>query len=394
MTSMLDAARSLLTPDVIARASTQTGESEGTISKGLGAIIPLLFATLAGRSDERGFMSQFATLATKVAGDPAAAKVDSASTWLGSLFGDGISSATKGVAHHAGITTSSASSLFAFATPLVLGFFGRMMRSDNLDAAGLASRLQSERKSLAGAVPHGLDSLLPGFTRPLDAARAATDDVAGRMPSTPATLPRRDRPAGSWVLPVILGALVLGGLLWWMGRSRTAEQARNTASDVAGAAVGTAGSAVDALTKRLPGNVTLKVPRGGMEDRLVEYLSAPASNAAAGGFDFDRIGFETGSASLTATSREQINNIAQILKAYPSARVAISGHTDNTGDPTANVELSRARAAAVGAALRDQDVASDRLDVQGYGSQRPLGDNSSEAGRARNRRVSLEVTRR
>jgi K(+)-stimulated pyrophosphate-energized sodium pump len=131
-----------------------------------------------------------------------------------------------------------------------------------------------------------------------------------------------------------------------------------------------------------------------MEDRLVEYLSAPASNAAAGGFDFDRIGFETGSASLTATSREQINNIAQILKAYPSARVAISGHTDNTGDPTANVELSRARAAAVGAALRDQDVASDRLDVQGYGSQRPLGDNSSEAGRARNRRVSLEVTRR
>jgi outer membrane protein OmpA-like peptidoglycan-associated protein len=196
--------------------------------------------------------------------------------------------------------------------------------------------------------------------------------------------------SSSW-LPILVGAVVLGSLLWWMGRGRTVEQVRTTATDAANAAVGTAGVAIDVLTKTLPGNVRLRVPRGGMEDQLIEYLATPPSGDQARAFDFDRIGFETGSASLTAESREQIASIAAILKAHPSAHVAILGHTDNVGDASANLALSRSRAASVLSSLRDQGVAANRMDAQGYGSQRPIADNVTEEGRARNRRVSLEV---
>lgn len=371
MTMLVDAAHSLLTPELVSRGSAETGESNAAVSKGLGAVIPMLFASLSGRSDDRGFMSQVANLATKTFGERdvtrtevTAYKIDSTTPtggWLSSLFGGGLGSVVDGVGRYAGVKSSSASSLLAMATPLVLGYLGRLMRSDNLDASGLAARLRTERQSLASAVPHELDSYVPGVAKPVERARYA-EHVAR---------PERTRARVPWVLPLILAGLGLLGLLWWLG---SANRAR-----------------IETATTRLPGNVELRVPPGGMEDRLVGYLRAPTPGAVYA-FDFDRIGFQTASASLTGVSREQLDNIARILKAYPNAQVVIAGYTDNTGNEADNLELSRSRAVAVMNGLTQRGVASERIRAEGYGSQNPVADNATEAGRARNRRVTMQVT--
>src|SRR5262249_37191352 len=100
---------------------------------------------------------------------------------------------------------------------------------------------------------------------------------------------------------------------------------------------------------------------------------------------------ETDSSALTPNSDEQIEDVATILRAYPRVRVMVAGHTDNAGSEPANLALSQARADAVAAKLEAHGVASDRVHAEGYGSRRPVADNSTDAGRAKNRRVDLVI---
>ncbi len=123
-------------------------------------------------------------------------------------------------------------------------------------------------------------------------------------------------------------------------------------------------------------------------------MKAPRQPARETWFEFDRLNFETDSARIRADSQEQLRNTAAILKAYPQVRVKIGGYTDNSGDPAANRRLSEERAMAVMNALKDDGVAVDRLEAEGYGDQHPIADNSTPEGRARNRRVAIRITAR
>ena len=127
-----------------------------------------------------------------------------------------------------------------------------------------------------------------------------------------------------------------------------------------------------------------------MEARLVDALSAPTLDTEKW-FDFDRLLFDTDAATLQPASQEQLENVANILKAYPNAHVRIGGYTDNTGDAAANVKLSQARADSVMAELAKLGVSADRMEAKGYGAEHPVADNSTEDGRQANRRVSLRL---
>jgi outer membrane protein OmpA-like peptidoglycan-associated protein len=344
-----------------------------------------LLASIANRSGDSGFMSQLASLATNTASDPDAFTrsmepgvtpegVIDANTrtggWLSWLTGGSLSGLTNAVSRYSGLRTSSASSLLTYGAPLVLGYLGRLMRADHLDASKLARRLQSERGSIAAALPAGFDSLVPG---------AEVRTVAHAVPA--------ERSRG-WLLPLALLALAIGGLLWWGSRERSAVSSR--VDDAASSTAGAVDSAVPMLTRTLPDGAQISVPAGGMEERLINYIAAPSGTGAS--FEFDRIAFRTGSTSLIAQSRAQIANVATILKAYPTARVVVAGYTDNAGAEAANLALSRGRAEAVMDALRNEGVPVTNLQAQGFGSQNPIADNSTEAGRARNRRVTLNVS--
>jgi OOP family OmpA-OmpF porin len=72
----------------------------------------------------------------------------------------------------------------------------------------------------------------------------------------------------------------------------------------------------------------------------------------------------------------------------------IGGYTDNVGDPAQNLELSKERADAVMAEEVRRGLAPDRLTAEGYGEQHPVADNSTEAGRAQNRRIAMRITQK
>ena len=398
-TSMLAGVEEFLTPSFLSRVSSQTGESEAAVSKGFTAIVPTLLATIADRSSDSGFMSRLVSLATSTTADtdyvsPSPKSADTTLApgtgiggWLSALWSGGSMSAiANAVARYSGMRASSASSLLSLGGPLVLGYLGRLMRSDNLDAPQLAQRLQAERGALAAAMPAGFNALLPSASLATGHVRQVSDDDIPRN-SVPDAV-RRERPLAAGLLWLVaLIAFAVAALLWWSGRARTPTPTQSV--NTAAGAVDTAGSSVRTLTRSLPGGVQLSVPRGGMEDRLMAYLVAPTGT---GTFDFDRLEFETGSTSLTPRSRAQISDVARILNAYPNARVLVAGYTDNTGNENDNLALSRGRAEAVMDALRQNGAPATNMTAQGFGSQNPIADNATEAGRARNRRVTLRVT--
>lgn len=100
--------------------------------------------------------------------------------------------------------------------------------------------------------------------------------------------------------------------------------------------------------------------------------------------------FDTGNDQLTAESAPALGEIAKALKASPKLKVYVVGHTDNVGSVTSNQDLSARRAKSVAASLvNDYDIASDRLVSIGVGLAAPVTSNSTEEGKALNRRVEL-----
>jgi len=105
--------------------------------------------------------------------------------------------------------------------------------------------------------------------------------------------------------------------------------------------------------------------------------------------NYSEVAFERGSASLTAESRTALMQLAQVLLTYPQFRIRVSGHTDNTGRAEVNLRISRQRASAVADFLTDNNVSENQVIAQGYGATRPIADNSTEDGRAANRRIEI-----
>jgi OOP family OmpA-OmpF porin len=101
------------------------------------------------------------------------------------------------------------------------------------------------------------------------------------------------------------------------------------------------------------------------------------------------INFATNSAELNETADPVIREIAQMLKQNPVLKLKVDGHTDSTGDAEANLRLSGDRAVAVVMALTGEGIAKERLTATGYGASRPIADNATDKGRAKNRRVEL-----
>jgi len=105
-----------------------------------------------------------------------------------------------------------------------------------------------------------------------------------------------------------------------------------------------------------------------------------------------RIEFQSASSVIEPASAPLVQDIAAAAKSCPGS-LRIEGHTDSTGNDADNQTLSQARAEALRAALVEQGVAATRLIAQGYGPKRPIADNSTREGRARNRRIEIKVVR-
>ncbi|HYG38277.1 MAG TPA: PorP/SprF family type IX secretion system membrane protein [Cytophagales bacterium] len=103
------------------------------------------------------------------------------------------------------------------------------------------------------------------------------------------------------------------------------------------------------------------------------------------------LAFENNKSVILEKSFADLNEFAKALIARPTLKIKIEGHTDNTGSEVKNIQLSKDRANAVKAYLIKEGIVQDRIAVEGYGSKKPLVDNSTAEGRAKNRRVEINI---
>jgi lipid-binding SYLF domain-containing protein len=117
-----------------------------------------------------------------------------------------------------------------------------------------------------------------------------------------------------------------------------------------------------------------------------ESLSKPGGRVL---LSENEIHFATNQSAVPTEAEAVLSDVAKKLNDNPSWKVRVEGYTDNVGTATANRRLSKERATAIMNWLLEHGVDRNRLTARGYGDARPLGDNSTEDGRAKNRRVEL-----
>jgi K(+)-stimulated pyrophosphate-energized sodium pump len=148
---------------------------------------------------------------------------------------------------------------------------------------------------------------------------------------------------------------------------------------------------------KLPSGQEIKVGELSSEFKLFSLLSNPEVlidiDKSKGWISLDRTYFVSGKSELTESSKEQVANIAAILKAYPAARVKLGGYTDNTGAVALNNKISAERAAFVKEQLEKAGVPAGTIVAEGYGPEHPICPaNDTDECKAQNRRVDIRVT--
>jgi OOP family OmpA-OmpF porin len=396
--STLSFLSSALPAPAIQSLASQLGSSERTIRDGVQSSIAAVVSGLSQRSGDRGFVSQVLQTASSTPENavssalssgsltkPSSSFVTGGTQFLSNIFGNKLSSVPEALERQTGLSSTAASTLLALGGQTVLGFLGSKVRDGSVNANNLPALLAKESDALTGMLPAGFAA---AGTHRVDVNPVVAQTVQEE---------RKRRSILPWLLGILAAAILLG---WWLTRSHHPAPAPVEVTQPAPPAPATPaitsstgadlGGLVD--TKLCDGTM-LRVPERGVEGKLLTFIEDPASTPnQTTWFDFDRLHFDTDSATLQPQSTDQLRSIGGILKACPAVRLTIGGYTDNTGDPAHNLQLSQARANSVAAWLGTMGIARDRVVAKGFGDQHPVGDDSTAEGRALNRRISIQVT--
>lgn len=111
-------------------------------------------------------------------------------------------------------------------------------------------------------------------------------------------------------------------------------------------------------------------------------------------FQLNNVYFAFNKWDLLPASYEELDGVVKFLKSNPTVEIEVSGHTDNIGSDSYNLNLSDKRAAAVKTYLVSKGIAGSRITSKGYGKSKPIAINSTELGREQNRRVEFTITKK
>ena len=108
--------------------------------------------------------------------------------------------------------------------------------------------------------------------------------------------------------------------------------------------------------------------------------------------ELDTIYFDVNKTNISPTAAKALDRNGTLLRDNPKVRVEIGGHSDSTGSEAANMKASEKRAQSAKKYLQDKfNIAADRMTVKGYGATKPIADNKTKEGQAKNRRVEFRV---
>lgn len=426
--------------DSISLISQKTGESEERAKAGVFATIPAVLAAIMkkGASGGAGFLQDL--IPGQAAGQPykmsdtdlqdGDSLMNRGKSMLENLFGPESDAVSNAVADSSGVDRHKSSGLVAMAIPVIMGAVSRLMNRNGWNFSDLLGKLFESKSAISSSLPGNLSSTLglsvlsmPGLGRDsstLSATRVPPSTISDSGRSHTTVVPdRTDRDTSSgmgflkWLIPLILIALIA----WWLlGRDDkdddqvvSGTESVSPADDASGGTdaslrTGTAAGSLNAagdwvynlganIQKKLPDGTEITIGENSAENKLIAFIEDDKQEVdKTTWFSLDRLYFDTGKSSLKPESKDQLENLAKIMKAYPDVKIKLGGYTDNTGDAAANKRLSSERAMSAMKELTRLGVPASRLEAEGYGSEHPVASNETEEGQAQNRRIDVRVT--
>jgi OOP family OmpA-OmpF porin len=391
--ALVESIMNLLTRQVTSSLAERLGESPSDVQMGIGSSVAALLAGIASRVGDSGFVSQvfqlvktadrqniLDTLPNLASGAGAPSQAMELGSKLSSLLLRGQQSHVEDlIGDQSGLAAGAGGELMSLAAPLTAGFLGYEIRDTGLTPSAFADMIRYEAAKIRGFLPLGFPRALSPV--PIPGTLTTAEATAGES-------------IGTKVGYTLIGLLLLALIAWLVSRGwSNPEPAPAAPASELGPATPAVGLLGEFIPCKLPDGTVLNIPSLGLENRLLDFIedrSRPVDKTT--WFDFDRLTFDTGKATLQDSSTEQLQNIADILKAYPKVKVKIGGYTDNTGNKEANLRLAQDRATNVMRELVQRGVDASRLAAEGYGEEHAVGDNSTFEGRQKNRRIALRVT--
>ncbi|TGE16978.1 OmpA family protein [Hymenobacter elongatus] len=448
--NLLEEVETYFTGNTVSQTSVVVGESEEGVRKALVKITPLILSSFMSRAERPGGPEALWTL-THEAGESGvlpnlltADTLQRRSDLMRALLGEAYGATVARVANTTAIKPSSVETLLAIVAQAVLHRLAIDAAQRDMNPEELLAFLKSQRAQVletmlpgSSTLPFNHEPVGPAKVRPEVAAESDAEVGAGlstggtwatvggghaySSPAPPMPAPARTTGASRWIW--VLALVVLGAAAeYFFMRTQTSTGATVTPvaaslgltatapeAPAANAMTATAGGHYDAARDAYiydPGRaITLMMVDGtsqtvgvnSTENQLYTFLADPAVqvdpvNRTKGWINFDRVYFDTKKASLTDESRQQLRNVASILKSFPAAHVKIGGYTDTTGNVLSNLKLSEARANAAMSELAGMGITLNRLEAKGYGGKHGVASNATPVGRSLNRRISIRVT--
>ncbi len=395
-----------ITPEVIHRAALQLGEDDDLLRAAMSATVPSVLTALSDvASSETGANHLTRMIRGIGANRPGA---DSVASIIGSTVGraqgttlfDGETGArgsqlADAVARASGIKTDSAHQLLGGATGATLLTLGRS--GERIDPDGLRAMLGGHRDDFMRRLPPPVASIFDDGRRPehgglsLKAVAPSDRPLVDRAPAVSSPPIRRlagpDPERKGWMAPlVLLGALMLIAIPLLHALRGPAPHGQRPHNLPAEAVTG------GTIRLALPNGQSVTLERGSTAYQLASFLGATDPTPAR--FALSPMSFEFASAQLTPESMATMDEVAAVLRAYPTATLRVESYTDNVGTAAANLDLSRDRSETVKGLLGGKGIDPTRITTAGLGEEDPIASNQTESGRAQNRRTDIVVTGR
>jgi hypothetical protein len=396
MAQIFNALKSLIEPE-LGKAAAALGEPESKVSSASHAILGGLLARMVSHGSRDGLstslkMAGQSTILNDIprifAGKDTDCEENTTNNFLKILLGEKAGPFNANIAATSGIGQGNASRLTAMIGSAVSAFLGKQLH-DGTSTTDLIKELEKEHSGFTAAIPAGIAAAL-GLSAAHHETHHAAHPAAVHTEKKKHTVhrmlteedkkiyaPEKKKGLG-WLLWLLLAIVLLLLLIFgW----RSCHRTKIVAPVVAPVAVVTppVASPVGLFELVLPDGVKLNVPHGGMEDKMVQFLLSDAYKNGTDAdlrnhwFEFEDVDFVRGSASefMNKTAAEaRLHNVADILKAFPTADIRIGGFADKTGTPGYNLELSRQRAVFIDKFLDGHDgIDPHRMTTEGFGEE-------------------------
>jgi outer membrane protein OmpA-like peptidoglycan-associated protein len=396
--SLNEAVKEVFSGEVMSKLAGLLGESQANLQKALQAAIPSVLTGIVLKAESSNAHDHFREV-TEAAKIEIPFNLNSLAWWwdkksVGAdykkiIFDEKAHGLSDAIALYAGVSRHSASALVSITAPAALGILGKYLLDTKMNANGLRTLLNSQKRMILNEMPTGifLEGIfgfenLTGIDQKL-----LSSEYVGDFEKKPS----------KWILPIIL--LVIGMVVAWYFINKpvpaeTRAQTLTPAQEVLKDTLAAVPVSESRFTLKLPDGTALIAKKGGLEDQLIQFFNdSNAKPSRRFPYTFDQLSFNKGSTIITNESMGQVLNVAAILKAFPRARIKIGGFNEKGGDSIQNKILSESRARAVAAAIKASGANPNQIaGIDGFGSDfAKYTEDAADSLRGKDNRIAISI---